>query len=374
MVKGVLHQEGICEVIPLQYGYFDVIRFWWPLWTREKPINKILWRVEHAVGLYPGAELIIVAHSFGTYAIATILERKPHIRPSRMILCGSVISSDYRWDKLSNCPRVINECGNRDIWPVLAQAASWGYGASGTFGFGTPGIVDRFHDIPHGGYFKKSFVDTYWTPWISSGAYVPSPFESSRPEPPWWRSILTNLPLQWLLLAFICLVIILSAVLIARRLIDGPGCDPSSISTSVVSFDTIPKPDRPSKEKVAIKPDVDPSLVTFSYKNDTGRDICLVLYSFWRHYGLESDPVGALPRDPWFAIEMKPEKGYQRYDKFESGTGWFAVFVYDPGIRDTSTRLCYLGTYNIFSTKKPTLVVSQSADSTRPYSGVFTEE
>src|SRR5262245_45066051 len=133
MVRNVLEQEGVSKVIPLRYGRFDAFRFWWPLWTRERPIEKILWRIEDAIHSHPGAQLMIIAHSFGTYAVTTILRRKPHIRPARMILCGSIVPEEFRWDQLPNRPEVINECGSRDIWPILAKATSWGYGASGTF-------------------------------------------------------------------------------------------------------------------------------------------------------------------------------------------------------------------------------------------------
>jgi hypothetical protein len=83
---------------------------------------------------------------------------------------------------------------------------TWGYGSSGTFGFGTVGIRDRFNNFSHSEYFSKNFVDTYWKPYISDGTIVATPWEESRDSPPYWHSLLSIFPLRWLLLALLILV------------------------------------------------------------------------------------------------------------------------------------------------------------------------
>lgn len=202
MVRAVLAAPDI-EVVPLKYGFLDVFRFWCPIGTRSRPIKELLWRIRDAYRIYPNSRFSVIAHSFGTYAIATILRENPDLEFSRLLLCGSVIEPDFRWDMLPNRPPIVNDCGSRDIWPILARAVTWGYGASGTFGFGTAGIRDRFHDICHSDYFSQPFVEQFWKPWVHQGALIDSQFGQQQPPAPWWRSVLGFLPIRWFLLLLI---------------------------------------------------------------------------------------------------------------------------------------------------------------------------
>ena len=110
--------------------------------------------------------------------------------------------------------KVVNECGKADIWPVLAQSASWGYGASGTHGFGAVLVKDRFHAGGRGQYFDSGFVEKYWEPFIRRGEYTRTDFEVKMPLTPWWISVLGILPLQWMIVALIVLALALATWLI----------------------------------------------------------------------------------------------------------------------------------------------------------------
>ena len=68
-----------------------------------------------------------------------------------------------------------------------------------------PGVRDRADDITHSDYFTREFVERYWLPWFRSGTFVPSPWTAAQPPAPWWRSILTIVPLRWLLVALLLL-------------------------------------------------------------------------------------------------------------------------------------------------------------------------
>jgi len=74
MVGSKLEVPGQIEVIPIKYGYFDALRFWFPLWTRNKPIERVYTQIRVALQRYrrshPDAKLSIVAHSFGHAAAA----------------------------------------------------------------------------------------------------------------------------------------------------------------------------------------------------------------------------------------------------------------------------------------------------------------
>ena len=131
MVASRLEVPGQIEVIPIKYGYFDAFRFWFPFWTRNKPIEHVYTQIRVALQVArekdPHAKLSIIAHSFGTYVVGEILRRGFDLHILRLILCGSVPPRDFSWEQYQgrfDRDKVINECGKADIWPVLAQSAS----------------------------------------------------------------------------------------------------------------------------------------------------------------------------------------------------------------------------------------------------------
>jgi pimeloyl-ACP methyl ester carboxylesterase len=204
MVKSMLEAPGRIEVIPIKYGYFDVFRFWFPLWTRKAPIERV-WKefrvaLQKYRNLHSDAKLSVIAHSFGTYIIAEILKRGFDLRIHRLIFCGSIVPQNFPWEQYQgrfDDEKVINECGKGDLLPVLAQSLSWGYGASGTFGFGSVLVKDRFHAGGHSQYFDREFVEESWEPFIRRGEYEGTKFEVQMPTTPWWVSVLGIVPLRW---------------------------------------------------------------------------------------------------------------------------------------------------------------------------------
>jgi hypothetical protein len=209
IVSSVLAEIPNINICPLKYGRFDAFRFWFPIWTREVPIKKLLWRIRAAQEKFPAVKLSVIAHSFGTYAIANILKENPDIRLHRLILCGAIVPSEFRWDQIQHRveTEIINDCGISDVWPVLAQSTTFGYGASGRFGFGTPGVRDRYHDFGHGGFFEKDFVRDFWLPWFRNGELVDSKVPP-RATAPW--HLLTIFQLKWVAV-LACLIGILTS-------------------------------------------------------------------------------------------------------------------------------------------------------------------
>jgi hypothetical protein len=210
MVATVLSAIPNIEVCPLKYGRFDAFRFWFPLWTREAPVKNLLWRIRSAHDRFSPANMSVVAHSFGTYAIGKILRENPDIRLHRLILCGAILRSNFRWDQIQRSVEtpIINDCGIKDIWPVLAQSTTFGYGPSGRFGFGTPGVRDRYHDFGHGGFFQEKFVSDFWLPWFRNGNFI----KSKAPPPSGTRwHLLSIIQLKWL--ALLCFAFIAAAYL-----------------------------------------------------------------------------------------------------------------------------------------------------------------
>jgi hypothetical protein len=184
MVRNILQDPPRRIVIPLRYGKFDALKFWFPLWTRSYQIRRILLRIQAIHHQHADKKLSIVAHSFGTYAVGDILQNTPNLVLHRLVLCGSILPQDFRWDHVAHRlqSEVMNECGGRDVWPVAAGNYTWRCGASGTYGFGTASVHDRFHDTGHSDYFSPDFVTAFWLPFFADGTVVDPPGEGERPS------------------------------------------------------------------------------------------------------------------------------------------------------------------------------------------------
>jgi pimeloyl-ACP methyl ester carboxylesterase len=208
IVRNVLQQIPQTEVIPVQFEYFDPLLFWCPFWTRNNPIDRVLGELRGAQEIYRGATISVIAHSFGTYVITEILKNDPTITLKRLILCGSVIPRAFKWSRYSkqvNC-KIINDIGIWDVWPVVAQSTSWGYGASGTFGFGSAYVKDRYHGFGHSGFLKTEFASKYWLPWFIRNDLVDGEI------PPTRNYLLSLLTVPFLQIKVLCFIAILTSL------------------------------------------------------------------------------------------------------------------------------------------------------------------
>jgi hypothetical protein len=195
-------------VKPLRYGFFDAVRFLCPFFTRKKPIERLKQELLDANFAYPDREIVVIAHSFGTFAVSEVLKDCPYLRPSALVLCGGIVSESFRWDCLPNRPPVVmNECGTRDVWPVLASASTWGYGATGRFGFGNLRVLDRFHDFGHGDFLNSAFARRYWLPFIETGTITPG--LTHLKKTPYLIALLGIVPIRVIWLLPIVLVVAL---------------------------------------------------------------------------------------------------------------------------------------------------------------------
>ncbi|WP_165248070.1 hypothetical protein [Paludisphaera soli] len=363
MVASKLEVPGQIEVIPIRYGYFDAFRFWFPFWTRGKPIEQVYKQVRVAVQKYrrerPEAKLSIVAHSFGTYVVGEILKREFDLKIHRLILCGSVLPQDFSWEQYQgrfDDDKVVNECGKADIWPVLAQSASWGYGASGTHGFFNEVLVkNRFHGGGHGQYFEPEFVEKYWEPFIKKGGYERTEFEKKMPTTPWRVSVLGILPLKWLLAGSLAGMIAFAGyvgVNSASQVSPGDARD-----SSLVRQNTEPRSGERSLPPEPVLPeDIDIASASFmDYEGDARAprlDLKLTnmgsrpafitqvrvnVKKTWRLRDLPQIPGVVVPPGHNYVIELRPsDQPYQVVEKVSEGLhkddfGRFSLqFVEDP--------------------------------------------
>ncbi len=244
MVARILEAVPGTTVYPLKYQYFDALRFLCPILTRRAPINELLWRIRAGKQRFPDARLSVIAHSYGTYAIGTILTENPDIRLHRLVLCGSILPRNFRWDQMRDrvATEIINDCAIKDIWPVLAQSSTFGYGASGSFGFGTPEVRDRFHNFGHSGFFNNSFVSDYWLPWFQNGQRSQGTTPTATK---YWWSLLTVIQLKWIAILVLLALLVwcfwpariwTSEGLIAHFLITLNGTQPKDLGLTIFTF------------------------------------------------------------------------------------------------------------------------------------------
>lgn len=195
------------------YGFFTAVGLWGPL--RRSAIAKVERELREDAFLNPASKRVIVAHSFGTYIISKILESNIDIRPSKLILCGSIVKRDFHWTKHApSCSgAIVNDVGTRDLYPILASASTLGYGGSGLMGFQTGAVKDRFFDYGHSDFFSREHIEKYWKPFILSDWVEKSEWDVKRPKTPYLAMLLEKGPM--LTLGFILLVVLLGSGLLA---------------------------------------------------------------------------------------------------------------------------------------------------------------
>ncbi len=175
------------RVVPIRYGFFDLISFWFPMTFlfRWVPVGKVRDELRALIANNPTAHISVVAHSFGTYIITNVLKKHFDIRLFRLLLCGAIVPTNFDWLRLANKPRggLLNDVGLSDRLPVMAEISTWGYGPSGTYGFGTGEVHDNFHECGHSGFFTAEHLQRYWVPFLFGGEIVVSPANETRKQP-----------------------------------------------------------------------------------------------------------------------------------------------------------------------------------------------
>jgi pimeloyl-ACP methyl ester carboxylesterase len=194
--------EGV-EIEPVKYGKFDLLRFLIPGPWRNDPIKKSENKILPIIQESRSANRIVsvISHSNGTYVVSKLLKNSPLFKIDNLIMCGSIIDADYDWNLVSHkvSGKIINDYGVKDIWPAVAKSFTWGFGHSGTHGFGSP-VKDRMHNTTHSAYFEKEFMTEYWKSFFETGKIVnPRYYSDDLPNSPWWFSIF-DIPWRWAIL------------------------------------------------------------------------------------------------------------------------------------------------------------------------------
>jgi hypothetical protein len=118
----------------------------------------------------------------------------------RLLLCGSVVDAKFKWEKVrSKFAQVVNDVGTRDLWPILAKQATWGYGDSGAFGFKNTSCRDRHFDFAHSDFMTSQHFSQFWRAFLTDGQIIASSWTKVR-KPGGWKVILARYsPIKYLI-------------------------------------------------------------------------------------------------------------------------------------------------------------------------------
>jgi len=194
-------------------------------------------KIRMARQLHPGAKMSVIAHSFGSFVTARILESEFDLEWHRIILCGSVVREDFPLEqhlKRFDWP-IVNEIGTKDCWPALARAVTWGYGSVGSYGFLSPAVNDRWHSgFRHSDFLTERFCKEFWIPFLRTGELARGDAPSPLPLP---CRAFTRLPLRWIMLV----AVIAALVLVPARVLPWAGWA-RAVTTFFATSPTVERP------------------------------------------------------------------------------------------------------------------------------------
>lgn len=132
-----------CRTITSTYGYFGMGPFIVP-WVRRNKVNWLLDQYVTAKSYYPKACFSFIGHSNGTYLLTKAMDLCEAIKMKRILFAGSVVRTDYRWNKLipDRVQKVVNYVATEDwvvaVFPNGLQNLGQDVGGAGHHGFQTP--------------------------------------------------------------------------------------------------------------------------------------------------------------------------------------------------------------------------------------------
>jgi Putative serine esterase (DUF676) len=213
--------EPAVEVHIYKYKYLGTLAFLLPP-LRDRVVKEFREYLASHAEAWHDARVDIVAHSFGTYivaqAIAGLTDEGPRFHT--VILSGSVLQVTFPWNNIIRrgiVQRAINDCGRKDIWPLIAQMLVWRMGIAGRYGFvgvtgPDVGLVNRFFPFGHSGFFEATegykhadhFMERSWLPLLTTEDQ-PRGDSLVRPKARWFAGFeVVAEPLKLTLLALVC--------------------------------------------------------------------------------------------------------------------------------------------------------------------------
>lgn len=165
----LLTQAGFIPY-PLDYEYFSAVGFL-RKGSREAKVEWLRKELEQIKARERVKRVSIIAHSFGTFMTAALIEKYHTIQFDKIILAGGIVRRDFDWEecfKREQVNFVRNDYGRLDIWPTMAQRWVAEMGSSGRDGF-LPTHPTRLEQNPflkysHSDYFCETHFKEHWIP------------------------------------------------------------------------------------------------------------------------------------------------------------------------------------------------------------------
>lgn len=155
--------------VALDYGYFAPHRLLLP-WSLKRQTQWLVGEYDRIVHEYSNPRPSVVAHSFGTLQVASLLQKHSHVQLDKLILCGSIVPSDFDWRPFLDSGRVSwieNDYGHSDPWPRVAKWLVPHAGDSGANGFTI--AAHGMHQVRNAQYahsdcFTLGHMQRHWLP------------------------------------------------------------------------------------------------------------------------------------------------------------------------------------------------------------------
>ncbi len=157
-----------------KYGYFSAFGILIPS-VRRAEVGRLIQRFRVILSDIAERRIVVFAHSFGTYLVADALrqvmtDRSVESFDVTVVLCGSVLDSDFDWSFLNGSGiSIVNDCGSSDWVLYLSGAFAPGLGMAGKtgfFGFNSETFKNRFFNGGHSLYFSGDHMEKNWLPMI----------------------------------------------------------------------------------------------------------------------------------------------------------------------------------------------------------------
>jgi hypothetical protein len=145
---------GVIRIERLDYGLSGLWQFLFSLDLNRRG-EYIVDQVADYLGSFDTANTTVsfMAHSFGSQMLFQVIERIARtVSIKYIVLFGSIVRPTMVRPHLRKCQRIINQCGTRDIVPILAESVRpCKYNATGTYGINLPHVANRFFNVGHFG-------------------------------------------------------------------------------------------------------------------------------------------------------------------------------------------------------------------------------
>lgn len=179
-----------------RYGLVDTFSFLFSESLQYKLAVKLLAKLVRMQRDAEQMSLAVVAHSYGSLLLIKAIEIAEDLDIDLDISCvvlnGAVIKESFAWERFmdkrrQSCiriGRILNICGDSDIWPAVASKLAPNAGAAGVLYLGQNSSKVknlRLKDCGHSDMLSSEICRNYWGKYIESGTYQDTESADIRP-------------------------------------------------------------------------------------------------------------------------------------------------------------------------------------------------